>query len=180
MEIDEPLYTGLVGSLVSGERLAVLGPGLPNRSVEWMLAELTPEESCFPGLRDRDMALACIAGLWLYHDFLDESHKISQDLSTPTGSYWHALMHRREPDAPNSKYWFRQVGHHPVFDLLTKERGQPWDPYAFVDRCEAARDSKTEEEKKCRRLQLREWQILFEWCWTNACGPKNTRKTEDV
>ena len=43
------------------------------------------------------MANACRAGLWLYHEFLDEAHEITQHLHTPAGSYWHALVHRREP-----------------------------------------------------------------------------------
>ena len=49
------------------------------------------------------MASACLAGLWLYHDYLDESHAVSQSIHTPAGSYWHGLMHRREPDFANPK-----------------------------------------------------------------------------
>ena len=52
-------------------------------------------------VRDRDMAATCRSGLWLYHDFLDEAHTISQEIETPEGSYWHALVHRREPDFSN-------------------------------------------------------------------------------
>ena len=43
-------------------------------------------------VRDAAAAAACRAGLWLYHDFLDESHTISQEIETPEGSYWHALF----------------------------------------------------------------------------------------
>src|SRR4051794_32254466 len=45
-----------------------------------------------------------VAGLWLWHDWLDESHRISQRVETADGSYWHAIMHRREGDFSNSKY----------------------------------------------------------------------------
>ncbi|MGB1126733.1 MAG: hypothetical protein ACPG4Q_16145, partial [Phycisphaeraceae bacterium] len=38
------------------------------------------------------------AGLWLYVDELDRSHEYSQSIHTPTGSFWHAIMHRREGD----------------------------------------------------------------------------------
>src|SRR5438874_740571 len=69
-------------------------------------------------VRDQDMAAACLAGLWLYHDFLDEAHRISQELDTTTGSYWHGLVHRREPDFSNAKYWFRRVGDHAIFPAL--------------------------------------------------------------
>ena len=36
-------------------------------------------------VRDRDMADCCRAGIWLYHDFLDEAHNICQEIHTPSG-----------------------------------------------------------------------------------------------
>src|SRR4028119_687385 len=57
----------------------------------------------------------CRAGLLLLNDDLHASHEISQHIETPTGSYWHAIMHRREGDAFNSKYWWKRVGEHPAF-----------------------------------------------------------------
>ena len=62
------------------------------------------------------MAAACLAGLWLHHNFLDESHTLSQDIDTTTGSYWHAIMHRREGDYGNAKYWLHRVGASDVRD----------------------------------------------------------------
>ena len=106
-------------------------------------------------------ALVMLAGLWLLHNFLDESHKLSQDIETPTGSYWHGLMHRREPDYGNAKYWFRRVGEPPLFpqlraaglELLGDEKGldhyrkplesgKTWDPFRMVDWCESANDER--------------------------------------
>lgn len=56
-------------------------------------------------------ALACVeAGLWLLADDLDACHKICQDIATPLGSAWHAIMHRREGDFSNSLYWWRRAG----------------------------------------------------------------------
>ncbi len=93
-------YPPKIAELLKADRLTPLGPGTPNESVRAALAALTVESAFAPHtVRDRDMAAACLAGLWLYHDFLDESHAISQEIGTPTGSYWHGLMHRREPDA---------------------------------------------------------------------------------
>src|SRR5450432_255553 len=56
-----------------------------------------------------------VAGLWLYFSCLDEAHAVAQDLETPEGSFWHGILHRREPDPANAAYWFRRVGQHPVF-----------------------------------------------------------------
>src|SRR5581483_8797464 len=108
-----------IARLLQEPRLAPLGPGTPNEPMRPLLAALKLETMFAPQpVRNRDMAAACLAGLWLYHDFLDESHTISQGLDNPTGSYWHGLMHRREPDYGNAKYWFRQLGRHPVFEPL--------------------------------------------------------------
>jgi hypothetical protein len=124
------------------------------------------------------MADACRAGLWLHFDFLDESHRISQDLETLEGSYWHALMHRREPDFVNSKYWFRRVGIHPIFADLAKDaaevgysgKGATWDPFAFVDHCEKFLNTGGAEEETCKKIQRAEWQLLFAWCYSGAVG----------
>ncbi len=169
-------------------RLPELGPGTPNRAVGEDLRNLTIETAFGRLVRQQDMARACFAGLWLYHDFLQESHQISQTIETPTGSYWHGLMHRREPDFGNSKYWFRRVGPHPVFEPLQvaarqlAEQARPhpsaaflstrpaWDPFAFVDLCEACIEVRSPERLLCRQIQLCEWQLLFDYCHAQAVG----------
>lgn len=120
------------------------------------------------GVGDQQMAACCLAGVWLLHDFIDESHHISQGIDTTNGSFWHGIMHRREGDFSNAKYWFRHVGHHPVFDLLS-ERAGAWDPFAFVDRCQAAVHSGKDREQ-CLELQQAEWEALFDFCYRQAVG----------
>lgn len=106
-----------------------------------------------------DAPKSLLAGLWLYVNDLERSHEISQSLSTPTGSYWHGIMHRREGDFWNSKYWFRQVGSHPAMAEIG------YDPYEFVDACEVDRGK---DQNDLIDLQRREWQTLFEWCRQEA------------
>jgi hypothetical protein len=83
-------YPPRLAELLAGERLNPLGAGTPNEAARPALAALTVGEAFAPqAVRDEGMARACLAGLWLYHDFLDESHRISQAIETTTGSYWH-------------------------------------------------------------------------------------------
>ena len=115
---------------------------------------------------------AAMAGLYLYFDCWTEAHETAQDIATPEGSYWHAIVHRQEPDAGNSAYWFRQVGAHAIFPALrdaAAEIGVPvgprWDPQAFIDLCERARQSPgSEVERLAREVQRAEWQLLFDYC----------------
>ncbi len=165
-------YSLAIRDLLSEDRLAELGPGRPNQKVHAKLAALSPDLLFEPQkVTHPSHASACLAALWLYHDFLDESHTTSQSIDTAEGSYWHGIMHRREPDAGNAAYWFRRVGKHPVFEELAKAAKQiglevgakGWDPFAFVDQCEEERGTGSAKEMLLRNAQLKEWELLFDW-----------------
>lgn len=97
------------------------------------------------------------AAFHLWNDSLERCHALAQDIADATGSYLHGVMHRREPDYGNAKYWFRRVGRHPVFEKIQKD----WDPFDMVDRCErAARDPRL--ELSLRPTQAREIALLAE------------------
>ena len=185
----DPQAYGSAADLLSPERLNELGPGEPNRKVRGQLQALTPETLVAPhAVAKRSMASACLAGLWLYHDFLDESHAISQEIETVEGSYWHGLMHRREPDFDNAKYWFRRVGRHPIGSELAQAAHElaqaapaetetrflseqaDWDHFQFVDLCQAASTGRSPAAQLCRQIQQREWQLLFDYCYRLACA----------
>src|SRR5579862_1294253 len=71
--------------------------------------------SLFPNSRAPE---AAVAGLYFYCGCWDDAHETAQSINTQDGSYWHALVHRQEPDPGNAAYWFRQVGAHPIFPAL--------------------------------------------------------------
>jgi hypothetical protein len=183
------LYRPAFADLLQEERLNPLDAGTPNTKMRNMLSALTIEKAFAPNtIVDADMARACLAGIWLYHDFLEESHQISQSIATTTGSYWHGIMHRREPDFSNSKYWFHRVGEHPIVPSLQQaalelvaantahestaflRQQKKWDPFAFIDLCEACVEHRSLEEMLCRQIQLGEWKLLFDYCYHQAVG----------
>jgi hypothetical protein len=158
-QFDPSKYGTQIASLLARPRLAPLGPGTPVTAVRPQLAALK-------------LPPACLAGLWLYFDFLDESHKISQDdESDPDRNFWHAIMHRREPDPGNSKYWWRRVGNHPVLEQLREQFPEPYGfttPEAFVNFCEKVRGTGSPEEEIAQGIQLVEWCLLFDHCWRQS------------
>lgn len=112
------------------------------------------------------------AGLALYQGDWTRAHEIAQDDPSAEGSYWHAIVHRLEPDAANAAYWFRRVGRHAIFPALAAEARtvwpaapDPWDPLRFIAFCEMARAHPGgPEEEIALTVQMIEWRHLFAHC----------------
>ena len=119
-------------------------------------------------LRSADFAEAARSGLYLYLDCFEESHAIAQNIGSATGSYWHGILHRREPDFDNARYWFRRVKDHPIFPRL-RESWPRWEPLKFIEECEQLRrrpDSAAAQALE--ETQLAEWQLLLDYCCREA------------
>src|SRR4051794_10791244 len=175
----------LLQSLIQTAEVPELGP--TRRAQTESAAALSPRfESVFKeagvGRTEQDLIRSAVL---LWHDDLDESHTISQSIESPDGSYVHGIMHRREPDYGNSKYWFRRVGKHATFSKLAEKaavtiqkaeakdlaarlihRGE-WDPFAFVDECERAarlpkQDPRVQVLREIQALEIRS--LLEHFC----------------
>ncbi len=145
-------------------RLKQVGPLIQNLE-ELLPASLDRTSPDFTALR---------AGLYQWYDALEVSHGYSQDAQhqgrNQAADYWHAIMHRREPDDSNSKYWFRHVGHSPVFAKLLRyaqsisdefASRESWDPFAFVDYCSRCRRG-SGEEQIAQKIQAVEMILLMQ------------------
>ena len=114
-QIMQLLVTPGLAELGPGPRAGVLSESSLNTKLDSSLGEtrLAPV---------RQELVRSLVLLW--HDHLDASHNISQGIENADGSFVHAIMHRREPDASNSKYWWRRVGQHPAFPGIASRVGE--------------------------------------------------------
>lgn len=146
---------------------------------------------------NKPYARSFLSGMHLWNDSLEASHTISQDIHTPEGSYWHAIMHRMEGDYWNSKYWYKRVGRHPVFPELhqavremAKEPGalanaeadrakselealilpETWSSDRFVDEVERQADKERHDAAVAllERIQWIETALLLRHCYRAA------------
>lgn len=180
MHFDSTAYGKEVAEILAldlkGERLIPLVSGTCSSSQARTLLSNRSAASLFPSAGSPEGALA---GLWLYFSCPDEAHGIVQDLNSTDAAFWHAILHRQEPDSGNAAYWFKRVGTHPIFrslclaaDAVVKRHpeaefrtGGKWDPFSFVMFCERARQQpNSAQEKAALEIQRAEWQLLFDHC----------------
>ena len=188
-----PAIAEVIEKLETGNPLPTLvpqeawSPELTDALESASLDELFHGES----LKNTTFGNAIKSGLLLWNDALNASHNISQGLENQTGSYWHGIMHRREPDYSNSKYWFGRVGTHPIFPQLreraiaisketpnpsdalgriaqTIEAAENWDAYQFIDWCQAAENGTDDVTRFLQQVQAEEIKLLLAYSYQNA------------
>ena len=189
-----PAIAEVIGKLETGNPLPTL---VPQKAWSTELTDAlasTSLDQLFQGesLKNTTFGEAIKSGLLLWNDALDESHTISQGLENQTGSYWHGIMHRREPDYSNAKYWFGRVGTHPIFPQLreraiaisketssssdalthiaqTIEASENWDTYQFIDWCQAAENGNDADVTRfLQQVQAEEIKLLLAYSYQNA------------
>lgn len=140
--------------------------------------------------------------LYQNNDDLDTAHQICQELGQQTDlpeiSYWHGIIHRREPDFNNARSWFQKTQHmqanqaiyQATYQLLQRAIQMPdygdareialqflrhlqnqdtWDALYFLDLCETAEKEKNKIlQKLLIDIQNIEFQTLFQWTFQKA------------
>lgn len=185
----DPFKLIAIRELVEDFPQTSLDAGKPREAVNSKLRALTLDSLFAPSdVKDRSMAACCLSGLWLWHNYLEESHKISQEIETSAGSAWHGMMHRREGDFWNANYWFQRVKDASLFssvkdqlasrelEMLTPElRGlctaSVWSPSQFTNLVKEILARRDVDETAAGMLVARaEWRVLFRACWFSAIG----------
>jgi hypothetical protein len=182
-----PLATTILNSRPDAyQRLVYRGPTPPEAAR--LLGGVKPEQLLEVAVESREEAAGMLGGLWLWHDALKECHELVQDLVGPTGAFWHAIMHRREGDFSNAKYWYARCADHRAMRLIsamsldavgrgTTDRkllravSGAYNPEAFVDFVEEVH-ARPEDPRYAAavRLQQIEWEALFSHCAYEAAG----------
>lgn len=107
-----------------------------------------------------------LAALHLMNDDLESAHVLVQDGANATACYLHMIVHRREGDWGNAKYWVGRTGEHPFYQEAARLAGtSTWDARAMVDRCQ--RGSKgggsSPDAEAAARLAALETEELAVW-----------------
>jgi len=176
MKFDPTAYGPVVAAILTldgdGERLMPLAAGRCSSSEALTKIQALSPATLFPHARAAEAALS---GLYLYFSCIDQAHEVAQSVHSPDGAYWHGIVHRQEPDPDNARYWFRQVGSHPVFRDLAENAGAigleshdpqgRWDPLRYIEICERARrEPASPLTRMAIETQRAEWQLLFDYC----------------
>ena len=159
--------------------------GTPARARE-VLEGISADQLFDRPVTSRVDADGVLAGVWLWLDGLDESHQVVQSAQSGTLAFWHAIMHRREGDFWNSKYWYARCRNHPALaDLAPAANellgaGSPalndvldsghWDADGFVDLVERVHRKPASDplRQAAVKLQRLEWERLLASCATRA------------
>lgn len=183
-----PAVQSILSEAISQSQLMPLAPRQAVDGPALTAIRAASASDLFDGdsLASEEFAACVRSALLLYFSALDESHTLSQGIKSATGSYLHGIMHRQEPDYPNSRYWFRRVGRHELFPTLLAEAQRlriidhkietelasmkEWNPEWLIDHCERTVQSgdTNAAANDLIAIQNLEWQLVFDYSYRRA------------
>lgn len=177
VEFDAEQYGPVFSAAIRSAPATVLDGGTPSDHAS--VADFdTSQAFAHAEVRDTGMADCCAAGVWLLHNDLERAHTLCQDVPTPSGSFWHGVVHRREGDFGNASYWFARCSGHPVISSVAAGVADDpsagpafadgWSPESMIDLCRRAMRGDRALTEACLAAQQIEWQSLFGYCYAAA------------
>ena len=164
------------------EPLAVAFPTAPADYERVIRLRETPDETLFAGATlpasgDTHFVPLVRAGLFYHHNALDDAHRLVQEATGDEAAYWHAMIHRRERDFENARYWLRRAGEQPPFAEMQARaadasanmgRQMGWDPFLLVHLAEQLRFGAEELQPEVVGLGRVEFEVFFDYCFRRA------------
>lgn len=116
-------------------------------------------------IRDPSAAVGAVIGLRIWNDEFAAAHNLAQGLDDPTGSYWHAICHRREghrdrgleANLDNARHWFRRAGDHPAYETVYRDALNVLSEAGFGFRWATEAQSLLEQRGKWDPMMLVDW-----------------------
>lgn len=201
--LEDDLAVWNVGSDPSANLQRDLFPsGVKQIFLKQHLDQATPESLTRGTVTSPEHQAVLLAALHLFNDDLDQSHTICQsfDREFAPSSYWHGVIHRREPDFKNALGWFARAdkwegllhirdGVQDVLQrvLLIPEYGGArdtafglkrhldavgvWDPAYFVEMCSNYKDrSENDKMESVLLREIQEAEMVAALDWNHACA----------
>lgn len=185
------------------ERRPMSPEGVRHRFLKSYLDRTDPG-TLFSGGHSEPGGRLLLAGLHQKNDDLEACHGLCQEVGRESAcaeaSYWHGIVHRREPDFANARGWFKKASrlgalaeiYRDAIAFLQRvlqvpdygaaretahrlvqhlQSRESWDPLYFVDLCEACMEGGAAEEARLlAEVQEVEFNAMFDWTYRMATG----------
>jgi hypothetical protein len=157
----------------------LMSPINPPRLDRGVRPDTLPADSIRLTLQEAPPVALGLALLW--HDHWDAAHAIAQsDEGEPDHDFLHAMIHRREGDFGNARFWLRETETHPCHDVIASRAESfltsdslrsaftidgRWNARAYLDavRKQSKGNQDSSQEILLRNLQGAEMITFSEW-----------------